>query len=213
MKNPGHRNARLFKPAFGGQPARRLGQSEIVDDPRQGGNEAQCRHAAPTERSQQVMRGESGEKAAGGGKHDHEAGDDGAVPRRRELDAQRGRRGGAAGEADAYEETQHGESHPVAVRHQSQAAGGKSADEASQDQHRLTSPGIRERTPDQGAADRAQAAAKKHHRGLAIGEVPLRSNDGDKIPDDEKIEKIDRSTQGQQGEDPPIASVKAPTIE
>jgi hypothetical protein len=73
---------------------------------------------------------------------------------------------------------------------------------------RLSSPNIRETPPNQRAEDRADPAAVKDQRRLAVGQVPLGPDRRQDEGDQKEVEEIENRDQRQQGEADPIAAIE-----
>src|SRR5215469_12469248 len=113
------------------------------------------------------------------------------MPGRRQLDEDRQRRGHARGQTHTDEKAQDRKDLPRSAGNEADQAGADRADERADDHLGLTPPRIGEPAEYEGAEDRADAAAIKDQRGLAVGEVPLRCERREEIADDEEIEEFE----------------------
>ena len=199
----GNLGARLGEAALRHEPAHRfrhIDPNQHADDCRR---HTEHRNSAPAERLEQRGGGAGSEKAAGGGENQIKARQQGPVPRRRQLDLDRQRRGDPGGQPDPDKEAQHREDLPRAGRNDAHQPGARGADEGADDHRDLASPGIGQPAKDERAEDGADAAAIEDHRRLAVGEVPLRRQHGKQVADDEKIEEFEDEQRREQDERSP----------
>ena len=173
----------------------------------------QHRHAAPAEQVQQCRRCRRGQQRAGGREHDVEAGERGAVPRRRRLHHQREAGRHRRGEPEAHDKAQQRQHLPLALRHQPDRAGADAADERAQHELLLAAPGVGQAAPGDRAADRADTAAVQDDRRLAVRQVPLRPEHREQECDDREIEELQHGDQREQAEVDPIPRPQSRAVE